>query len=158
MRLVYQLVALFRALFRSARVDADLADEMRFHVERETEANVARGMTPAAARKAARLAFGSVDAAHEQSREERPGTGTRQLLRDIRIGTRLLRKSPSFGIASITIIALSIGAATAVFSVVYGVMLHPLPFRDAERLVNISMLRGPNRARVSPSAADAVEL
>ena len=77
MRIVDQIVGLFRALFRSARVDADLADEMRFHVERETEANIARGMSPAAARKAARLAFGSVDAAQEQSREERPGTGTR---------------------------------------------------------------------------------
>jgi putative ABC transport system permease protein len=158
MRVVHQLVALFRALFRNTQVDTDLADEMRFHVERETEANIARGMSPAAARKAARLAFGSVDAAQEQSREERPGTGTRQLLRDIRIGTRLLRKSPSFAVASVTIIALSIGAATAVFSVVYGVMLNPLPFPEPERLVNISMLRGPNRARVSPAAADAVEL
>ena len=131
MRVVDRITALFRALFRNAQVDADLADEMRFHVERETEANIARGMTPAAAHKAARLAFGSVDAAQEQSREERPGTGTRQLLHDIRIGTRLLRKSPSFGIASIAIIALSIGAATAVFSVVYGVMLHPLPLRES---------------------------
>jgi putative ABC transport system permease protein len=158
MRILLQIAAYFRALFHNREVDTDLADEMRFHIERETDANIASGMTPAAARRAARLSFGSVDAAQEQSREERPGTGTRQLLHDIRIGTRLLRKSPSFAVASVAIIALSIGAATAVFSVVYGVMLHPLPFREPERLVNISMLRGPNRARVSPSAADVVEL
>lgn len=158
MRIVHQIAANLRALFRNSQVDADLAEEMRFHVERETEANMAQGMSPAAARRAARLAFGSVDAAQEQSREERPGMGVRQMLHDIRIGTRLLRKSPSFGIASILIIALSIGAATAVFSVVYGVMLHPLPFREPERLVNIALLRGPSRARVSPSAADVVAL
>ena len=66
MRLFHQVFANARALFRGGRVDADLADEMRFHVEREMEANVARGMSPDAARRAARLTFGSVDAAREQ--------------------------------------------------------------------------------------------
>src|SRR5215211_6456191 len=98
---------------------------MRFHVERETQANVARGMAPDAARRAARLTFGSVDSAHETSRDDRPGAGIRQLLRDLRFGVRLLKKSPIFGITGVAIVALGIGATTAIFSVVYGVMLRP---------------------------------
>ncbi|MFN2567164.1 MAG: ADOP family duplicated permease [Gemmatimonadaceae bacterium] len=156
MRLAHQIVALFRALFRSGRVDADLADEMRFHVERETEANIARGMSPDAARRAARLTFGSIDAAQEQSRDDRPGAGIRQMLQDVRFGLRLLGKSPVFGITGIAIVALGIGAATAIFSVVYGVMLRPLPFPEPKRLVSIWLRR--NLARNYPAAADAVEL
>lgn len=156
MRIVHQIVALFRALFRSAQVDADLAEEMRFHVERETDANIARGMSPEAARRAARLTFGSVDAAQEQSRDDRPGAGIRQMLRDVRLGVRLLNKAPVFGITGIAIVALGIGAATAIFSVVYGVMLQPLPFQEPERLVSIWLQR--NSARNYPTAADAAEL
>jgi putative ABC transport system permease protein len=155
-RIVHQIVALWRALFQSARIDADLANEMRFHVERETEANIARGMSPEAARRAARLTFGSVDAAQEWSRDDRPGAAIRQMLHDVRFGARLLGRSPIFGVTGIGIIALGIGAATAIFSVVYGVMLRPLPFHEPERLVSIWLVR--NYARNYPAAADAFEL
>jgi len=156
MRILDRIVALCRALFRSGRVDADLADEMRFHVERETEANIARGMSPTAARRAARLTFGSVDEAQELSRDDRPGAGVRQMVRDVRFGARLLRKSPVFGVTAIAIIALGVGAATAIFSVVYGVMLRPLPFHDPSRLVTVWLTRA--SGRLFPSAADAAEL
>jgi len=155
-RILDRIVALCRALFRSGRVDADLADEMRFHVERETEANIARGMSPTAARRAARLTFGSVDEAQELSRDDRPGAGVRQMVRDVRFGARLLRKSPVFGVTAIAIIALGVGAATAIFSVVYGVMLRPLPFHDPSRLVTVWLTRA--SGRLFPSAADAAEL
>jgi putative ABC transport system permease protein len=155
-RILHQVVALWRALFRSARIDAHLADEMRFHLERETDANIARGMSPEAARRAAHLTFGSVDAAQETSRDDRPGAGVRRILQDLRFGVRLLRKSPVFGITGIAIVALGIGAATAIFSVVYGVMLEPLPFREPERLVSIWLKR--QDARNYPAAADAVAL
>jgi putative ABC transport system permease protein len=156
MRVLYQILALFRMLFRGGRVDADLGDEMRFHIERETAANVAHGMSPDAAYRAARLAFGSVDASHEQSRDERPGARVRDLLRDARFGARLLAKSPVFGITGIAIVALGIGAATAIFSVVYGVMLRPLPFEHPDRLVSIWLQR--QTARNLPAAADAEAL
>jgi predicted permease len=156
MRIVHQIAALYQSLFRRDRVDAELAEEMRFHVARETEANITRGMSPDDAHRAARLLFGSVDAALERSRDERPGTGLYQFLRDMRFGARLLRKSPAFAITAIAIVALGIGAATAVFSVVYGVMLRPLPFREPERLVSIWLQR--NGARNYPTAADAIDL
>src|SRR5262245_20810171 len=97
MRILNRIAGLFRSLFHSDRVDADLADEMNFHVERETEANIARGMPLDVARRAARMKFGSVDASHEQSRDERPGVGVRQTIQDVRFGARLLKKSPVFG-------------------------------------------------------------
>src|SRR4051812_43737855 len=115
MRIVDQVAMLYRTLFRNSKVDADLAEEMRFHVERETDANIARGMSAEAARRAARLTFGSVDTAHESSRDDRPGAGIRQVARDVRFGARLLRKSPVFGITGVAIVALGIGAATAIF-------------------------------------------
>jgi putative ABC transport system permease protein len=155
-RIVHQIAALSRALFRSGRVDAELAEEMRFHIERETEANIARGMSPEDAGRAARMLFGSVDMAQERSRDERPGAGARQFLRDVRFGVRLLGKSPSFAITAIAIVALGIGAATAVFSVVYSVMLRPLPFHEPERLVSIWLER--HGARNYPAAADALDL
>jgi putative ABC transport system permease protein len=155
-RILHQIVALVRALFHSGRVDADLADEMRFHLERETEANVARGMSPEAARRAARLTFGSLDAAQETSRDERPGAGIRAMLRDVQFGARLLGKSPVFGITGIAIVALGIGAATAIFGVVHGVMLDPFPFPEPGRLVSIWLKR--DLARNYPAAADAFAL
>lgn len=156
MRILYQIAALWRALFRPGRIDADLADEMRFHVERETEANVARGMSPAEARRAARLLFGSMDDAREQSRDERPGAPVHQMLHDLRFGGRILRKSPGFAITGVAIVALGIGAATAIFSVVYGVMLRPFPFPEPDRLVSIWLLRHGHHNY--PAAADAMDL
>jgi putative ABC transport system permease protein len=155
-RIVHQIVALWRALFRNARIEADLVDEMRFHVERQTSANITRGMSADEARRAAQLSFGSMDDARETSHDERPGAGVRQLLRDVRFGARLLRKAPVFGITGVAIVALGIGAATAIFSVVYGVLLRPLPFPEPERLVSVWLLR--NGARNLPAAADAVDL
>jgi len=156
MRIIHQVLALARAIIRSGRVDEDLAEEMRFHIQRETEANIARGMSPDAARRSARMTFGSIDAAQETSRDERPGASVRELVRDVRFGVRLIRKSPLVGITGIVIVALGIAAATAIFSVAYGVMLRPLPFREPERLVSIWLER--HSARNYPAAADAVDL
>ena len=139
-----------------ARIDADLAEEMRFHIERETQANIARGMSAEAAHRAARLTFGSVDVAQETSRDERPGAMMRDILRDVRFGARLLRKSPVVGLTGVALVALGIGAATAIFSVVYGVMLRPLSFREPDRLVSVWLER--HSERNYPAAADAIAL
>lgn len=156
MRVAHQIAALYRSLFQSGHVDADLAEEMRFHIERETEVNIARGMSPQEAHRAARLIFGGVGVAHERARDERPGARARLFFRDLRFGARLLGKSPGFAITAIGIVALGVGAATAVFSVVYGVMLRPLPFREPQRLVSIWVER--HGARSDPTAATAIDL
>jgi putative ABC transport system permease protein len=155
-RIVHQIGALGRAIFRSGRVDADLAEEMRFHVERETLANIERGMSPETAARSAHLTFGSMDSAQEASRDDRPGAAVRQMTADVRFGARLLRKSPVFGITSVAIVALGIGAATAIFTVVHGVMLRPLPYPEPDRLVAIWLQRG--TGRLYPNAADVAEL
>jgi putative ABC transport system permease protein len=134
-RLLDQLRGLLRSLFRSGRIDADLAEELEFHVARQTQANIAMGMTPNGARRAARIAVGSIEGVKEQSRAERPGAFLRQIGRDLRHGARGLRRAPAFAVSAILIIALGIGAVTAIFSVVYGVMLRPLPYPEPERLV-----------------------
>jgi len=155
MRIVRRAAALVRALFRNDRIEADLAEEMRFHMERDVEANVARGMAPDAAWREARRRFGSVEQAREQARDERPGALLREFWGDLRFGARLLRKAPLFGVAGMAIVALGVGAATAVFGVVYGVLLQPLPYREPERLVSIWLERA---SRQYPSAADAEAL
>lgn len=156
MRIFHRLAALGRALFRSGRIDAALAEEMRHHIEREADANMARGMSRDVALREARLSFGSIDAAQEASRDERPGSLVRQAARDARFGLRLLRKTPVFAATTILIVALGIGAATAVFTVVYGVMLQPLAFRDPGQLVAVWLTRYGKRNY--PAAADAIEL
>src|SRR5690348_7675144 len=115
MRTPRQIAAVARALFRNRRIEEDLAEEMRFHMERDVEAAVARGTSPDAAWREARRRFGSVDQAREQARDERPGSLLRELWGDLRFGGRLLRKAPVFAVASIAIVALGVGAATAVF-------------------------------------------
>jgi putative ABC transport system permease protein len=136
-----------------------MRDELEFHVERQTEANIAQGMSLDEARRAARIATGRVDDALEGARHERPGSMLKNSGRDIRYGARLLAKSPAFGVAGVTIIALGIGAVTAVSSVVYGVMLLPLPFRNADRLVTVwTTSQTLDANRLYPNAADAYEL
>src|SRR3954467_13551677 len=155
MRLLYRAAALFRALFRHEDVDAGLAAELRFPIDRETEANIARGMRPDDARRAARIKVGSIDDAIETARDDRPGTLIHQFINDVRHGARLLIKSPAFALATATVIALGIGAVTAVFSVVYSVMLNPLPYHAPDKLVNIwSTTASAEGARQYPTAAD----
>src|SRR5581483_1783556 len=157
-RLSYQLKALFRNLFRGRTLDRELHEELRDHLEREREANLARGSTPSGAYRAARLTVGSIDTHRESARDERPGAGVRQFMRDVGFGARLMRKSPAFSIAAVSIVTLGIAAVTAIFSVVYGVMLAPLPYGEPDRLVSIwSDLPSLNLPHALVNAADYEE-
>jgi putative ABC transport system permease protein len=158
MRIVYRILPMLRSLFRSRRIDADLEQELQFHIERETEANIARGMTPANALRDARRTVGRVDDVREASRDERPGVSARRTASDLRFGMRLLARSPVFAVAAVTIIALGMASVTTIFSVVYGVMLRPMNFRDPERLVSIWSTRpAPGADHLFPNAADVIE-
>jgi putative ABC transport system permease protein len=141
-----------RALLWFDAVDADLREEMREHVERMVEEHVARGMSVDAARRASQREFGPPTQLIEASREARGVMGLVAAAQDIRYGTRLLRRAPGFAAAAILTVALGIGATTAMFSVVYGVLLRPLPYGDAARLVNLwstAPRRGLSRAGVA---------
>jgi len=127
MRILYRLRALARSWFRPRELDAELDEELRFHLERQTRAFSEAGMAPEEARRAAALELGSLAQIRELASEARPGALARQLARDSAYGARLLRRSKAFAAACVLIVALGSGAVTAVWSVVYGVVLQPLP-------------------------------
>jgi len=137
MRALDRLRMIARSWLRSRRADDDLSEELRFHLERETEANVGAGMAPADARRAALLSLGSIEGIKEVSRDRRPGAWARRAGRDAAYGARLLRKAPGFAAAGILIVALGVGSVTAIFSVVYGVVLRPLTYAEPDRLVAV---------------------
>ncbi|MGC1615139.1 MAG: permease prefix domain 1-containing protein, partial [Candidatus Acidiferrum sp.] len=116
-------------------LDHDLSDEMQAHLDLMTSENVERGMPADDARAAARRAFGNLARTQENAREAWQFPGFETILQDIRYGLRGIRKAPSFSAVVILTLALGIGANTAIFSVVYSVLLRPLPYPNGERLV-----------------------
>jgi putative ABC transport system permease protein len=125
----------WRRLFTRTKADADHAREFSSFLEMETEDNIARGMSPDEARRAARLKFGSPTALREQVYEAGGLRLADGLLRDLGYALRVLRAAPAFTLVSLLTLAIGIGATAAIFTVVNGVILRPLPFRNPDRLV-----------------------
>jgi putative ABC transport system permease protein len=126
-----------RALLRKSEMERELEEELRCHIERQTDQNIRLGMNPEEAGHAARKAFGGVEQAKERSRDARGVRWLEDLWQDLSYGARMLVKNRAFSITAISILAIGIGANTAIFSVVYAVILRPLPFAESERLVMI---------------------
>jgi len=138
MRAFDKLRLRFRSLFRRHRVEHELEHELRFHLDHLIEENIAAGMGPGEARAAALRALGGVSQLQEECRDMRKVNFMDDFLRDLRYAGRSLRRSPGFAALAILIMALGIGANTAVFSVVNAVLLKPLALNDPARIVAIN--------------------
>jgi len=128
-----------RFLFTRRKTD-ELEEELRFHVERSVEGNIAAGMTPEEARRQAMIEFGGVERAREQTFEQRPGWWMGTVAQDVRYALRGFKRNPVFTIAVIATLMVGIGATTAVFSVVDRILFRSLPYAHDDRLVSVGLV------------------
>jgi predicted permease len=131
------LLYALRSLLRRSASDRDTADEIAFHIERETQRLIERGAAPAEAHRQALARFGGTTRWREETAEARPGHLLESVLRDTKLAVRSLVVRPAFTFPALVTLALGIGANTAVLSVVRGVVLEALPYRDSDRLAAI---------------------
>ena len=144
MHLLRTMTARVIALFRKRSLDSDLDQELRSHVEMATDLNLRRGMSAEQARREALLSFGGVETTKQVYREQRGLPIIETTLQDLRYALRMLRRKPGFAIVAVLSIALGIGANTAIFSLIYALLLRSLPVPNPGELV-----------QVGPVAADA---
>src|SRR5690242_20693944 len=126
-----------RALRQRETVINDIDREMRMHLELQVEANIRAGMSPHEARNKAERSFGNINRAVDAAYDVKGGGIFETLAQDVRYGLRMLAKHKAFTSIAVITLALGIGANTAIFSVVNELLLRPLPYRDADRIVTV---------------------
>ena len=137
MKLLRALFIRLAGLFRKDRRERELADEMESHLQMHIEDNLRTGMSAAEARRQAMIKLGGVEQTKELYRERRGLPLLETFFQDLRFSFRMLRKNPGFTVVVLLTLALGIGATTAIFSVVYGVLLRPLPYTDSSRIMAV---------------------
>ena len=127
-----------RSLLLRSRIEAELDEEFQFHLQQQIQANVAAGLTPSEAQRAAHRALEGMEQQKELCRDMRGSLLIENLFRDIGYALRVFSNRPGFSFIVIITLALGIGANTAIFSLVDATILRPLPYPDAERIVAVS--------------------
>jgi putative ABC transport system permease protein len=155
--LIPRLTSLWRNLFHKDRVDQEFTEEIQAYLDMVTEENIRQGLTPQESRRNALVEVGGVEQVQERVREIRMGQFIETTWRDIRFGVRALVHSPIFTVVTVLSLALGIGANTAIFSVVNGLLLRPLPYPESEQIVDVwhtppqQSFPGLDRFSVSPA-------
>lgn len=136
-RWIYTIPLRLRSLFRRGQVDSELDEELQFHLEQKVHAYVARGLTPEDARYAARRDMDGLAQRKEDCRDTRGVNLIDSFAQDVSHSFRIFRKNPGFTTVVILTLALGIGASTGMFSIANAILLRPLPYRDAPKLVRV---------------------
>jgi predicted permease len=159
MTLLHRLASIVRWIARRDRAEQDLHDELQAFVEMAADDEVRDGATAAEARRRAALRLGGLDQAKERVRGGRHGAWLDMAARDIRYGWRQLRRNPAFSAIAIATLALSIGGITAIFSAFDSILLRPLPYADADRLVMVwdDMTKSEGDSRFFSTPAEWIE-
>src|SRR3954469_21551889 len=129
--------ARFRQLFRSRQTAVEIDEELRFHIEQQTAENIRSGLSPEEARRQALLRFGGTEQTREQCYRESRFLSLDHISQDVSYAFRTMRKRPAFHLVVIGILALGLGANTAIFAIAKSLLLDQLPFRNPEQIVTI---------------------
>src|SRR5215467_8234790 len=128
-----------RALLRKSEIERELDEELRYHIEQQTEQNIRLGMNPEEARHVTLNAFGGVEQAKERSRDSRGVRWVEELWQDLRYGGRMLMKRPGFTLIAVLTLGLGIGVNTALFTL-FNTLIRPLPIKDPDAVVRIDYI------------------
>jgi putative ABC transport system permease protein len=154
-----QIPLRLRSVLRREQVEQELEEEFRFHLEQLSQENVAKGMSADQARQAALRAMDGLQQQKERCRDARGVGWIEHAWQDLRFGVRMLRKNPGFTLVAVCALALGIGANSAIYSVIYGVLLRPLPYADSDRIVVVYTHFTPqNMKHGTMSVADYLDL
>lgn len=140
-----RIASTFRNLTHRRATEDRLDEELRAHLQLLIDEKIAAGLDPTEARRLAQIEIGGIEPVRQAVRDRRAGAGFERLAQDLRYGLRQMRRNPSFTLTVLLTLALSVGANTAIFSVVNALLLRSLPYPRAERLGTIfTRISGPH--------------